>query len=53
MLELTERAIGVASGEADRDEGGVPAPLVRIQARSWLRPPADIVPSENRKRLRA
>jgi len=51
MLELTERAVGIAMREADRDEGGVPAPLVRIQARRGFRPAADVVPGENRERL--
>jgi hypothetical protein len=51
MLELTERAVGVDPRKADRDERGVPAPLVRIQARSRLRPPADVVPAQNGDRL--
>ena len=51
MLELTERAVGIAMREADRDEGGVPAPLVRIQARRGFGPAADVVPGENRERL--
>jgi len=53
MLELTERTVGVAPREADRDEGGVPAPLMRIQARRRLRPSADVVPGENGERLGA
>jgi len=52
-LALSERAVGVAPREADRDEGGVPAPLMRIQARRRLRPPADVVPGENGARLGA
>jgi hypothetical protein len=51
MLELTERAAGVAPREADRDEGGVPAPLMGIQARRRLRPATDIVPGEDGERF--
>jgi hypothetical protein len=51
MLELTDRAVGVAPREADRDERGIPAPLVRIQPRRRLRPPADVVARENGERL--
>ncbi|MEK6207407.1 MAG: hypothetical protein AABM32_07180 [Chloroflexota bacterium] len=47
MLELAEGAVGVASREADRDERGVPAPLVRIQAWSRLGPSADVVARED------
>jgi len=51
MLELAERAVRVDPGETDRDERSVPAPLVRVQARSRLRPPADVVPAQNGDRL--
>jgi hypothetical protein len=51
MLELTEGAVGVAVGEADRDKGGVPAPLVRVEPWSGLRPPADVVPRQDGKSL--
>jgi hypothetical protein len=51
MLDLTERPIGIAVREADRDERGVPAPLMRIEARSRLRPSADVVPRQDRDRL--
>jgi len=51
MLELTDRAVGVAAREADRDERAIPAPLVRIKARGRLRPPSDVVPREDRKSL--
>jgi len=51
MLELAERAVGIAPGEADRDERGVPTPLVRIQTRGRLRPGADVVPGQNSERF--
>jgi hypothetical protein len=51
MFELFEGALRVAVRETDRDERRVPAPLVRIQARSGLRPPADVVPCQDGKRL--
>jgi len=51
MLELAERAVRVDPGETDRDERGVPAPLVRIETRSRLRPPADVVPPQDGDRL--
>jgi len=51
MLELAERAVGVDPRETDRDERGVPAPLMRIEARCRLRPPADVVPRQDRDRL--
>jgi len=51
MLELAERAVGVDPREPDRDERGVPAPLMRIETRRRLRPAADVVPRQDGDRL--
>jgi hypothetical protein len=51
VLDLAERTIRIVVREADRDESRVPAPLVWIEARCGLRPPADVVPCENGKRF--
>jgi len=51
MLELAERAVGVDPRETDRDERGVPTPLMGIEARCRLRPPADVVPRQDGGRL--
>jgi hypothetical protein len=47
MLELAQCSIGIVVREADRDERGVPAPLVWIKARRRFRPAADVVPGED------
>jgi hypothetical protein len=51
MLDLTERAVRIKMGEADRDERRIPAPLMWIEARRGLRPPADVVPRQDGDRL--
>jgi hypothetical protein len=51
VLDLPERAVGVMVREADRDERGIPAPLVRVQARSRFGPAADVIARENGKSL--
>jgi hypothetical protein len=47
MLDLPERPIRVMVRETDGDERGVPAPLVRIEARRRLGPSADVVARED------
>jgi hypothetical protein len=47
MLDLAKRPVRIVVGEADRDERGVPAPLVWIKARRRFRPAADVVPGED------
>jgi hypothetical protein len=49
VLDLAERPIRIVVCEADRDEGGIPAPLMRVQARCRLRPAADVVPGQDCK----
>jgi hypothetical protein len=44
MLDLAKCPVRVVTAEADRDECRIPAPLMRIQARSRLRPAPDVVP---------
>jgi hypothetical protein len=51
VLELAECPGRIAVRETDRDERGVPAPLVWVQARSGFRPTADVVPLQDRERL--
>jgi len=51
MLDFAERPAGLGMRETDRDERGVPAPLVRIEARSRLRPTPDVVPRQDGQRL--
>jgi hypothetical protein len=51
MLDLAERAVGVMVREADRDERGIPAPLMRVQARRRLGPAADVVPGQGGQSL--
>jgi hypothetical protein len=47
MLNLAERSIRIVVGEPDRDEGGIPAPLMRIQARGRFCPTTDVVPTKD------
>ncbi len=42
-FELAQRAVDVVMGEADRNEGAVPTPLVGVQSRRWPCPPAEVV----------
>jgi hypothetical protein len=49
--QLAYRTADVEVGPPDRDEGGVPAPLVRIQVRCGDRPVADVVAMQQRVRL--
>jgi hypothetical protein len=47
MLDLAERPVRIVMRETDRDERRVPAPLMRIEARGWLGPAADVVARKN------
>jgi hypothetical protein len=47
MLDLAECPVRIVVRETDRDERRIPAPLMRVEARGWLRPAADVVAREN------
>jgi hypothetical protein len=43
MLDLAERPVGIVMSDTDRDKRGIPAPLMRVQARSRFGPTTDVV----------
>jgi hypothetical protein len=47
MLDLAEGPVRVVMREADGDERGVPAPLMRVKARGRLGPSANVVARED------